>query len=220
MTDNNAAIAGKGFDVRLAGIAMLVAATATVFLMAHHPVGMHGSGGMASLVHAGMMIALCVLLAAFVTFAVCRGAGRPLVLAGLVAYLVSTFAHLGAATINGIVVPALAARGNDAVSHDVFLLAWESNQALALVGVVTTGVAYSCWGTGFLLEKKASSRVIGTAGLLTGVLPAAALLGGQYRMTVEFAQLVYLAHAAWCALIGGWLIFVGRGERPDGSTAA
>jgi hypothetical protein len=193
---------------RIAGAALAAAALVSVVAMAHHPTSAHGGGGLNGLVH-GVMIVLVALLAyGFAHFARGRGLDRPAILAGLVAYGVSVFAHVGAATINGFVVPSLAARGG--VSHDIFLFAWETNQALAGLGVYATGAAFILWSIDLIRREGGWLRLIGLAGLVAGALPAALLAGGAIRLNVSGAMLVYAVHAAWAALVG---ISLMRGAR-------
>src|SRR5215207_3767478 len=109
---------GRNTD-RVAGAVLLLAAAGAVLAMFHHPSSRH-SGGLGGIVH-GAMIGLLMLLAwGFLHFALRRGAWRPLMLGGLLAYAVSLFAHIGAATINGFVVPVLANPAAPPVSHDIF----------------------------------------------------------------------------------------------------
>ena len=169
--------------------------------MAHHPSGAH-AGGLGGLVHGAMILFLAVLAWGFLTFALRRGAARPAILAGLAAYGVSAFAHFGAATLNGFVVPALAARGHGAVGHDVFLFAWEANQALARLGVYATGAAFVLWGADLLRGPGRDTRALGAIGLLAGAVPAAMLAFGWIGMNVAGAFTAYAAHAAWSALVG------------------
>jgi hypothetical protein len=193
---------------RIAGAALAAAALVSVVAMGHHATSAHGGGGLNGLVH-GVMIVLVALLAyGFAHFARGRGLDRPSVLAGLVAYGISVFAHVGAATINGFVVPALAARGS--VSHDLFLFAWETNQALAGLGVYATGAAFILWSIDLIRREAGLLRLVGLAGLAAGAVPAALLAGGVIRMDVSGAMLVYAVHAAWAALVGMSLM---RGAR-------
>ena len=186
---------------RTAGMFLIGPAAASMVAMAHHPSGAH-AGGQSGLVHGAMIVLLTLMAFGFLHFARRRGLGRPPVLAGLVAYAISLFAHVGAATINGSVVPALAARGPGAVGHDAFLLAWEANQALARLGVFATGAAFLLWSADLLRASGGERRLIGLAGLLAGGLPAALLAGGWIRMDVAGAFAVYAAHGAWAALVG------------------
>ena len=191
---------------RIAGGAMIAAAALVVLAMAHHPSGAHSAGGLAGLVHGAMIVLLSLLAFGFAHFARRIGLDRPAVLAGLVAYAVSLFAHLGAATINGFVVPALAGRG--VTDHGLFLLAWETNQALARLGVYATGAAYILWGLE-LARRGGIERWLGAAGLAAGILPAALLASGAIRMDVAGALLVYALHVGWAALVG-LLLVAGR----------
>ena len=205
---------------RIAGGAMIATALLVVLAMAHHPSGAHGAGGLAGLVHGAMIVLLAVLTFAFTHFARRLGLDGWAVLAGLVAYAISLAAHIGAATVNGFVVPSLAARGVD--NHDIFLLAWETNQALAKLGVYATGAAYALWGVE-LLRRGGLARWLGLAGVAAGIVPAVLLATGAIRMDVAGAFLVYAVHVGWAALVGAWLL-AGKqnGERPveESSTSA
>lgn len=184
---------------RIAGGALIAGAAASMIAMAHHPTVAH-DGALAGIVHGAMIAVLMANGFGFAHFALRRGAGRPAILAGLVAYLVSLFAHLGSATINGFAVPALAARGIE--NHDLFLLAWETTQALAELGVFATAAAYALWALDFLRRPGAGAKAIGGLGLLAGLVPAALLAGGAIRMDVAGAFLAYAAFGAWSALVG------------------
>ena len=114
---------------RIAGGALILGALLSVFAMAHHPRACR-SGGLVGIVHGAMIVLMSVTAFGFAHFALRRGVARPAILAGLIAYFIGVVADLGAATTNGFVVPALAAHGAALSGRDVFLLAWEANQAL------------------------------------------------------------------------------------------
>ncbi len=202
----------KGGD-RIAGAALAAAALVSVVAMAHHPTSAHGGGGLNGLVHGVMIILVALLAFGFIHFARGRGLDRPAILAGLVAYGISMVVHVGAATINGFVVPALAGRGG--VSHDIFLFAWEMNQALAGLGVYATGAAFVLWSIDLVRRETGWLRLVGLAGLAAGAAPAALLAGGAIRMDVGGAMLVYAVHAAWAALVGISLIRGARAAAAD-----
>lgn len=195
----------NAMHMRATGVVMIAAAAFSVLLMAHHPSSFHGSGALGGIVHAGMMIAVTLLFVGFARFSQLAGLDNTIVLAALVAFGVATVANLGAATINGMVVPALAARGEAEVGRDVFLFAWEANQALARIGVVATGAAYTGWSLHLLSETGAGSRLIGILGIATGLVPIAVLIVGGYGMDVRTAFAIYSAHAVFSAAVGGWL---------------
>lgn len=194
---------------RIAGAAMVVSAGGTVLAMAHHPSGAHG-GPLGSIVHGTMIVLLTLAAFGFLHWVRRRGAGRPLMLAGLLAYLISLFGHVGAAMINGFVVPALAARGQEGVGHGIFLAAWEANQAMARLGVFATSAAYALWAIELVRRGSSGERIMGAAGLAAGLVPAALLAAGLIRMNVQGAFIVYAAQVAWTAWVGLSLLRVRR----------
>jgi hypothetical protein len=201
MTEEQDRIAGD----RLAGAALLSAAAVSVLAMAHHPVVVH-SGAVGPLVHATMIAVAGLLAFGFAHLSLRRGLGRPAVLAGLVAYVLAMFGHVGAATINGFVVTALAARPESVPGRDVFLLAFAMNQALGKVGVYAGSAAYVFWSLDFLARPGAEPRLIGIAGLLAGLVPAFLLAAGWIRLDVTGASLVYAVQGGWAVLVGLHLI--------------
>lgn len=186
---------------RIAGGALILGALLTVFTMAHHPsqVDPNGLGG---IVHGAMIVLMSVTAFGFAHFALRRGVGRPAILAGLIAYLISLVVHIGAGTINGFIVPALARHGADLSGRDVFLLAWEANQALAGLGVFATAAAFAFWSLDFLRRPGFEPRAIGALGLAAGLVPAALLATGAINMHVAGAFAVYAAFAAWGVIVG------------------
>lgn len=198
---------------KVAGTAMLCSAAGIVLAMGHLPSSAH-AGALGAFVHGAMIVMAGLAAFGFVHWSRRRGLGGPLVLAGLIAYLISLFGHLGAATINGFVVTALAARGHAAVGHDVLLLAWEANQALARLGVFATATAFALWSADLLRRGGAGDRLMGMAGLVGGILPAALLAAGVIRMDVQGAFIVYAAQLAWTAWVGLSLLRPSRPAAP------
>ncbi len=178
------------------GAALAGAAVLSIALMMNHPTSAH-AGGAGGIVHGGMMVALGVLLFGFVAFARARGASTP-VLAGLVAYAIGAGAHVGAATINGLAVPAMANWPRGAPGHDVFLLAWQLNQGLAGVGIVATGIAYVSWAAALRRDH----ALLAITGAIAGAVPASLLIGGIIRLDVDGAQLAYGLHGLWSLALG------------------
>jgi hypothetical protein len=185
--------------VQSAGAMMAGAAAFSVFAMAHHPIGAHSAGGLAQLVHGAMIGFLLIMFAGYARFAACRGLDGNLPLAGLVAYAASATAHLAAATINGFAVPALAARETP---HDLFVLAWEFNQAFAGLGVFLTSAAFLLWSLDLVSRGPGLNRALGAAGIAAAVVPSGMLAAGVIEMNVAGAFVVYAAHAFFTLLVG------------------
>ena len=172
-----------------------------VFTMGHHPSGGHGQGGLTQWVHGAMIVFLALLFYGFCRFCQIHDVRRPNVLFGLIAYGIGLFAHVVAATINGFVVGALAARG-DVVGHEIFLLCWELNQAAARLGVVATGTAMVAWSLDFVRQSSWFDRGIGSLGILGGIAPVVWLLGVAPEMNVAVALAIYTSHMLWVFLVG------------------
>jgi len=198
---------------RIAGGALIGAAAVSVLAMAHHPAGAD-AGALGGIVHGTMIAVLMASAFGFAHFALRRGAPRPAILAGLIAYALSAVVTIGAATINGFIVPALAARG--VTDRGLFLFAWEANQALAKLGVYATAAAFAFWSLDFLRRPGLEAKAIGALGLAAGPGVAALLAAGVIRMDVAGAGLAYAAFALWGVLVGLHLI---RGGLEAGATA-
>jgi hypothetical protein len=193
---------------KAAGGALVASAAGIVFAMAHHPTRLDQAGA-AVTVHSLMLVLLAAMMFGFVHFARRRGLGRPAVLAGLVAYAFAVFANLGAATVNGLIVPALVMRGQGAVSADLLALTWETNQALDAIGVSGTGAAFVLWSVDLLSDRRTPARLLGAAGILVGIVSTALLASGALRMNVTGAFTIYAMEVAWAALVGLFLLRYG-----------
>lgn len=191
---------------RIGGAALIAAGAGIVLAMAHHPTGIHGSDPLGPVVHAAMILLLWLTAFGFATFCMLRGAGGPPILAGAVSYAIALFGHIGAATINGFVVPALANRGDSLASHDVFMLAWEANQALAALGVIAASIAFLFWSADLLRSHGREARAIGALGIIAGSAPIVLLLGELIAMNVSGALIVYAIQAAWGVCVGFHMI--------------
>jgi hypothetical protein len=191
-------MAGIRTGDRAAGIALIAAAAASMLAMAHHPTSLR-AGAVIGIVHGAMILFTGMMAFGFTHMARLRGLDRPAVLAGLVAYAIAAGANVGAATVNGFAGPALAAHG---ASHDAFDALWFLNQALAMVAVVATGMAYALWS----LDLWRTSKAVALAGLLAGGVPAVLLLAGWIDMHLHWAVLVYGAEVLWAVLIGWQLL--------------
>jgi hypothetical protein len=186
---------------RLAGLVLVAAAVGTIIMMSQHPENVHEMGGVGNWVH-GAMIALMATLYAGFAFLLWRIWGGSLTLAiGLAAYAISLGANVAAATINGAIVPALAARGHGAVNPDIFVLAWESNQALATLGVYATGAAFLAWSAIWVRES-GWPRIWSAVAVIAAIFPAYALSTGLLTMDLHGALIIYFAHAIVPILFG------------------
>lgn len=202
---------------RIGGAMLAVAALGTILTMAHHPSGGHAAG-LNAFVHGAMMFLLSAMAWGFVQFVIVRGPTRGLVSAGAVAFAISLLGHIGAATINGFAVPALAS--GPPVSHDLFRFAWHLNQALAGVGVVAGAAAYVLWSADLLLGGGRVQKTAGAAGAIIGATILVLMLGGLVRLDVAGAMVVYTLQALWAVIVGVMLALGHLGESGKATTSS
>jgi hypothetical protein len=191
----------------VAGWALVGSAAAALLAMSHHPTHL-GQGALSGWVH-GVLIALSAVIAyGFLHWSRLRGLDRPAVAAALVAYGVALFGGIGAATINGFVLPAFPHGHGGGEAHQ---LAGAANQALAYLGVVATGAAYALWSLDLLRPRGTrAEKLVGAVGLVAALVPLALLAAGVLRMNMAGALIVYGSQWAWMALVGLLMIAAGR----------
>jgi hypothetical protein len=203
---DNAGFIGNPETGRIAGGVLLFAAILTIVAMAHHPSGHEPTGtqlGMTlgGFIHATMIVLLAANLWGLTIFSIRQRSGGWM-LAGILAYGISFIGHLIAAVINGFVVPAVAAEVEHAVSGDLFVLLWQSNQAAAKLGIYAASVAFFIWSMFLLRRRNPADAVVGGFGLLVALGPAAALFSGTITLDVDGALVAYGVHASWTGVVG------------------
>ena len=186
---------------KIAGVALCVAALGTVARDVR-PSDQCARGPIGPIVHGGMIILLSLMTWGLVNFAIIRGPVRPLISAGLLAFGISLIGHIAAATINGFVVPALAASGAP-ISHDVLSFAWHANQSFALLGIIAGAVAFVLWSIELLGDRASETKIVGAIGLTLGLLmialPATKVLSLKRRRgrTLYALQALWVFCLAW-----------------------
>lgn len=187
---------------RMAGGILAVASLASTLVMSHHPSDPHQLV-LGQAVHAAMITIVGFTALGLVHFARRLGLDRLTVLAGLIAYGIAVFGHVGAGTINGFVVTNLVAHRE--TDQAIFALAWEANQALARLGVVASGVAFVLWSLSLLRRAGLFGRGLAVLGIFAGVVPAVLLISGIMTMHLHGAILIYAIQALWMLLAGLYL---------------
>lgn len=192
--------------VRTAGIVLLASAILTLVAMGHHPTEIEISDqGIAmtlgGLVHATMIVLLGANLWGLAVFSLSL-AQPGWALAGILAYGIGFVGNGLAALINGFIVPAVAGRVDRAVSGDLFVLLWESNQAAAYLGVYAVSGAILFWSFGLLRQGQSFNVVIGLFGVLAALITSVALYTGAISLDVSGAFMAYGIQAAWTGLLG------------------
>ena len=183
-------------ESRAAGWALVGTGLLTILLMSQHPSS--ASDIMRPLVHGSLQAVMIVQLAALLIVA--RNWGWSLLLTtGLLFFAAGQLAGLGAATINGFIVPALGGYLPEEIGHDISAFAWETNQALAMLGAISIGLAFAILSVRLWQDAR---RGLAIAGWLAGLVPTILLAVGHLSMNLHGAILVYGVQAAWLIALG------------------
>lgn len=197
---------------RLAGAALIAGSIGFVLTMAVHPTG----GGHQKIireaaltigVHILAIVAVCVQAFGLLRLTVAVRPARPYADAAFVAFaFAAVFAAL-AATVSGILGPALAQRAVGAdpeelpAWHVVFTYNFRLNAALTQVFIGAAAAAMLTWSLAMFRIATRWNYVAG-AGVALGALSLLALLTGQIRNTVHHVGLFVLCFAAWSIAVG------------------
>ncbi len=214
---SGAAPAGEA-HLRAGGVILVVATVLEILAMAHHP---HVStpdvaaairqivvlSPLAATVHGVLMALMLSIAFAFSEFALRRGASRPLIRAGAIAYGAGVVIMLIAALVSGFVLPDVAAWGAHESTVDLqmqaqlFTLCRALNQASANFGAVAMAAGIGFWSAD-LLRSQGAVKGVGVFGCLISVGLAAALLSGAIRLDVHGMSAVVLLQGVWSVAVG------------------
>jgi len=158
-------------------------------------------------VHGVAIASVCGYAFGYSTLARRLGLHRPLVLAGLSAYLLGCVAMIGATILDGFVTPHIATEaitGSPEVVNFAYRLIYFIGTVLndlAKLGWVLQAAGTLAWSV-VLLHKSGFSRAIGVIGFLSSGLVVALIAGSETNMSmtsllsVLFAQLIWNLAAA------------------------
>ncbi len=205
-----------------AGLSIGLGSVLSVALMAHHPSISAGEtaefiakmtqlAALAGFVHGGLIVMMFFVLFGFVGFAGRLGWHLARVRAGMMAYAIGALSMMGAALVNGFMVPALARSyagkpvGEMEIFGHLLRLCHEANQALAGTGVVAMSIAAMSWSL-VMVGEAGSARVIGGLGLAMGSLAVVGLLSGHLHLNLHGMGAVVVAQAVWSVGVAAWLL--------------
>jgi len=141
-------------------------------------------------------------------FALRRGAERPAIRAGLIAYACGVLVMLGAAMVSGFVVPSVMAATAHVTPTDlsinaqVLALCHALNQSCANFASVALSTGIAFWSIDLVGRDRGWRCGLGVAGLLIGAIPAVALVLGLLHLDVRGMSEVVLLQAVWTCGIG------------------
>ncbi len=222
LEQSSSAVADRPQRGRVAGIAIVVSAALTIAAIAHHPTittargPAHVLSQVAALsvadetVHGLLIAMVAALLFGLTAFSLRRGLGRETVLAGLIVYAVAAAALIGAALIDGFLVPTLAARYVGATPQSVdmtlhVLAACSAAiQILTKLGLGATSLALTLWAVD-LVRSRGTLRVAGAIGFASGPL-SLVLLVFSGNLNPHNLGAIVLLQSIWYFAVGTLLI--------------
>ena len=158
--------------------------------------------GLKELVHGVAIASVCGYAFGYTVLARRLGLHRPLVLAGLVAYLLGCVAMIGATILDGFVTPHIAV---DAIAAAPERVAFAYNLVhylgvvlndLAKLGWILQTVAALAWSA-TLMGESGFNRVIGIVGALSSGLVAFVVIASDTNMSMTALLSVLLAQLLW-----------------------
>jgi hypothetical protein len=167
---------------------------ASLLLLANHPAGAaHDFAGVLreeaanqrldGIVHGGFIFVLAALIVCFLLLARRLGAGRVLVTATLVTFCIGSAALMASMLLDGLVIPAVAARyvgidapENLAAAKALFVFAGTLISFLMPLGIAFQSLSLLCLG-GLLVAGPPRRRAAGLFGVGAGALILAAIAG-------------------------------------------
>jgi hypothetical protein len=205
-----------------AGAVLLAATLLEVLAMAHHPsvhtpdvaTAIERIARLATLdgwVHGVVLSAMLAIAYGLFEFTLRRGALRPWMRAGSLAYGAGVIIMMGAGLVSGFILPGLIASTPHVSATDLagcaqmLILCRELNQSCANAATVAISAGIVFWSID-LLRERGLLRALGLLGLLAGLLPAAALISGSLRLDVHGMSEVVWLQALWNGAIAIALI--------------
>lgn len=194
----------------------------SLVVIAHHPMAdMHDPArGLANIVaigntdrwvHGLVILITLLLTTGFSGFAWRLGVAHPLVMAGWLSLVFGAVALMGAALIDGFVVPDVAARGG-AGAYDLLAFCGTWLQADTRLGFVLNALSAVFFGHA-LLHHRGGALWIGLLGIGVGGFSAVFVLTLTARFSPPLLLAYMLGQAAWHLTVAFWMI---RGlKRPE-----
>jgi len=195
-----------------AGIVVGLGAALTLLAVANHPVlnRSHGDiltqvvalGPMDRFMHGSVIAVVLALVYGLAVFSLLRGFGRECVLAGFIAYALGSVSWVGAALVDGFLVPDIAGRfaGGSAAELDtaraLLVFCAIVIQTLTKFGLASVSAGILSWSLD-LLRSAGAPRNVGIIGLLAGSLPPIVVLASGMTITAHSLVVIVLAQTVW-----------------------
>lgn len=163
--------------------------------------GIAGLAWLKALVHGVAIASVCAYGFGYASLARRLGMHRPLVLAGLVVYLIGCVAMVGATIIDGFVIPHVALDASAApdrirFAYDLVHYLGMVLNDLAKMGWILQAIGALAWSC-VLLRAPGFERAIGLLGLLSSAVVCAVVLGSATSKSMAALLGVLIAQLLW-----------------------
>lgn len=217
-------------DRRIYGMVIAVSTFLAIVFVAHHPVPAvsAGSGVLAGIdhirsmdhvVHGGLIVLLLALMTGFAGFVDQAARARPAMRAGLIMYVTGCIGAIGAAVLDGFVIPdiarhfAAAPADEQRIAYDLIVLAGLSIQNLSKMAFILMSGGILAWAV-VLLVNRSPMWIAGVVGLFAGGAPILLLVATGLLLRPANLVAILCAQSAWNACIA-WGLVMRRGRPAD-----
>jgi hypothetical protein len=209
-------------DGRVAGFVIVASAVLALGAIARHPTvgAARGSADVLAqvaalstadeIVHGTLIVLVGALLFGFTVFSQRCGLHRGVVLLGLIGFAIASVNMIGAALLDGFLIPALASRSAGAspqsidVALQVITAAATAIQILTKFAIAVTAVAVASWSVG-LVRSSGVSRTAGFVGLASAVVSVVILISTRH-LNPHSLGVIVAVQSIWYGTIGILLI--------------
>ena len=205
-------------DGRVAGFVIVGSAVLALGAIARHPTvgATRGSADVLAqlaalstadeVVHGTLIVLIGALLFGFTVFSQRCGLHRGFVLFSLIGFAIASVNMIGAALIDGFLIPALVSRSAGAspqsidVALQVIAAAAAAIQILTKFAIAVTAVAVTSWSVA-LVRSSGASRTAGFVGLASAVASVVVLVT-THRLNPHSLGVIVGVQAIWYGTIG------------------
>ncbi len=214
-------------DNRLGAVALILGATFGILTAMFHPAGGPHHVTPAQFetliavivgVHALAIASLPISFAG--ALALTRRIDSPnrVALVGLIVYGFGLLALMAAATMSGLVTPAIlrqivAHTGPGDQWHTLMSYTHSINQGFAKIGAIASCVAIALWSA-LIVQRRVLSTGLGIYGLLSALAITIAIVSGVLNLELHGFILITLTQAIWFVLAGVFLWRSGDSQSP------
>lgn len=207
--------------LRAAGSMLVVLPLLSLLVLAHHPtIAAHdvheathqlaAVAGFAALVHGMLIAGQCGILYALLTWLDSRNLANPLPRAAAIMLLLGTVGVIGAALVDGFIVPQVATFPHEGdpglmIMDQLIRYSMSLNQVLIVAGELALSAAFALLSAD-LIGIRGGSLWVGAAGLVLAGGSILGLLTGFLVLHLRGMQILFAAQSVWLVWLGIFIL--------------